>query len=171
MNDLIDDLLAYAREGTNNEPKVPIPLDREVETAISELAAAIQETGARITHDPLPAVTARQSQLTRLFLNLIGNAIKYRDPTRQPHIHISAALDAGDYVTIAIGDNGLGFESEYADQIFEPFTRLHGKEYKGSGVGLAICRRIVSDYGGSIWAESSPGKGSTFFFTLPRGDR
>ena len=167
MGTLIDDLLAYARAGVEPEPVVAVSLDQEAESAISQLAAAISETGAIVTHAPLPVVTARHTQMTRLFLNLIGNAIKYRSPDRVPGIHIAAVSD-DQWTTISVTDNGVGFAPEYAAKIFEPFARLHGKEYSGSGVGLTICRRIVERWGGRIWAESKPGEGSTFFFTLPR---
>jgi PAS domain S-box-containing protein len=168
MGNLIADLLAYARAGVENEPKVSISLDEEVEVALSQLAAAIKETGATVTHDPLPVVTAEQSHIGRLFLNLVGNAIKYRASDKAPRIRISAVIDDDRWVTISVADNGVGFAKDYAEKIFEPFTRLHEKEYSGSGVGLTICRRIVNQWGGRIWAESKPGEGSTFFFTLPR---
>jgi PAS domain S-box-containing protein len=167
MGTLIDDLLAYARAGVEPEPVVSVSLDQEAESAISQLAAAIAETSAIITHDPLPVVPARHTQITRLFLNLIGNAIKYRAADRVPAIHIASVEDA-QWTTISVADNGVGFAPEYAAKIFEPFARLHGKEYSGSGVGLTICRRIVERWGGRIWAESKPGEGSTFSFTLPR---
>ena len=168
MSTLIQDLLTYARAGIEKEPAVSISLDEEVEAALSQLAGSIQETGATVIHDPLPAVTAEHSQVTRLFLNLIGNAIKYRSAGRAPEIHISAASHDSDWTTISVVDNGIGFSPEYAEKIFSPFARLHGPEYSGSGVGLTICRRIVEHLGGRIWAESSPGEGSAFHFTLPR---
>jgi signal transduction histidine kinase len=168
MNTLIQDLLAYARAGVGNEPAVTASLDEEVESAISQLAGAIQDAGAIVTHDPLPTVTGEHSQITRLFLNLIGNAIKYRAASRPPEIHVALVSDDEKWVTISVADNGIGFKQEYAEKIFSPFTRLHGREYSGSGVGLTICRRIVDQFGGRIWAESRPGEGSTFYFTLPR---
>jgi PAS domain S-box-containing protein len=167
MNALIQDLLTYARVGAEKDTIVSISLDQDVEAAISQLAGAIEESGAAVTHDPLPSVTAERSQITRLFQNLISNAIKYRSQDRTPKIHVSARPD-GKYWIISIADNGLGFAQEYADTIFNPFKRLHSSEYSGSGVGLAICRRIVERYGGRIWAESTVDKGSTFHFTLPQ---
>lgn len=167
MNALIQGLLAYARSGVEKEPALSASLDEEVESAISQLTGSIQEAGATVTHDPLPTVTAERSQITRLFLNLIGNAIKYRSTERPPEIHVSATSHDDQWITISIADNGIGFEQEYAEKIFSPFTRLHGQEYSGSGVGLTICQRIVERWGGRIWAESTPGKGSTFYFTLP----
>jgi PAS domain S-box-containing protein len=171
MNALIQDLLTYARAGVGNEPAVTASLDEEVESALSQLAGAIQDAGATVTHDPLPTVTGEHSQITRLFLNLIGNAIKYRSPARRPEIHISVAGEDDNWITICVSDNGIGFNQEYAEKIFSPFTRLHGQEYLGSGVGLTICRRIVDQFGGRIWAESRPGEGSSFYFTLPRPKR
>jgi PAS domain S-box-containing protein len=165
MNTLIQDLLTYARIGVEKETPVSISLDQDVELATSQLAHAIEESGAEVTHDPLPTVTAERSQMTRLFLNLIGNAIKYRSPGRRPLIRISARPEEK-YWIISVEDNGVGFDQQYADIIFSPFKRLHGQEYPGSGVGLAICRRIVERYGGRIWAESTPGRGSIFYFKL-----
>jgi PAS domain S-box-containing protein len=172
MNALIQDLLTYARVGVENETPLSISLDQDVELATSQLAHAIEESGAVVTHDPLPTVTAERSQMTRLFLNLIGNAIKYRSPDRPPQIHISARPEEK-YWIISVKDNGVGFDQQYAEIVFSPFKRLHGQEYPGSGVGLAICRRVVERYGGRIWAESTPGQGSTFCVKLPQdaGDK
>ncbi len=167
MSNLVADLLAYAKSGVEKQPAVSISLDDEVEAAVSQLKAAIDDSGAIVTHDPLPTVTVEHTQFIRLFLNLISNAIKYRAPERKPHIHISVATMENDIATIAVRDNGMGFPQKYAETIFEPFTRLQRNEDSGSGVGLAICRRIVERSGGRIWAESIPGEGSTFFFTLP----
>lgn len=167
MSTLITDLLAYAKAGVEKEPATSISLDNEVEASVSQLRAAIDETGARVTHDPLPQVRVAHAQITRLFLNLISNAIKYRAPDRQPQVHISFTTAGSRLTTISVADNGLGFEQQFAEKIFEPFTRLHRDEDSGSGVGLTICRRIVERSGGRIWAESTPGKGSTFYFTLP----
>ncbi len=168
MTALVQDLLTYARAGMREEPTISVSLDEEVEAAVSQLAGAVQESGAVVTHDPLPTVTAEHGLVTRLFLNLIGNAIKYRSPDRPSEVHISAAPQDDRWTTVSIADNGIGFPQKYAEGIFNPFTRLHGQEYSGSGVGLAICRRIVERWGGRIWAESSPGEGSTFRFTVPR---
>jgi PAS domain S-box-containing protein len=168
MNTLIQDLLVYARVGVANAPPAPASLDEDAEAAVSQLTGVIQETGASVTHDPLPVVTTERHQITRLFLNLISNAIKYRSAERAPKIHMSAKPLDDRWTTISVADNGIGFAPEYAEKIFEPFTRLHGPEYSGSGVGLAICRRIVERWGGRIWAESRPGEGSTFHFTVLR---
>lgn len=168
MNNLIRDLLIYARAGVANAPAVSASLDGDVEAALSQLTGVIQETGASVTHDPLPIVTAERDQVTRLFLNLISNAIKYRSPERAPKIHISAKPHDDRWTIVSVADNGIGFAPEHADKIFDPFTRFHGPEYSGSGVGLTICRRIVERWGGRIWAESRPREGSTFHFTVPR---
>lgn len=138
-----------------------------METAIGQLAGALEEAEVAVTHDPLPAVVAAHSQIVRLFQNLISNAIKYRSPERKSTAHISARPE-GKYWIISVQDNGIGFPQEYADSLFTPFKRLHGREYSGSGVGLAICRRIVENHGGRIWAESSVGEGATFHFSVPR---
>jgi PAS domain S-box-containing protein len=167
MHGLIDDLLSYARVAADREPPVQISLDHDIESAISQLEQSIKDAGAVVTHDPLPTVLTERSQMTRLFQNLIGNSIKYRSPDRPAKIHVSSRPQGPQWL-ISIQDNGIGFSPEYAETIFTPFRRLHGKEYPGSGVGLSICRRIVERYGGKIWAESVPGEGSTFHFTLPR---
>lgn len=167
MSTLITDLLAYARSGVEKQSPVSISLDDEVEAATSQLRAAIDEAGAVVTHDPLPRVTVEHNQITRLFLNLIGNAIKYRSPDRKPHIHICVCSIDDGWAKVEVRDNGVGFPPKYSDTIFEPFTRLQKDEHSGSGVGLTICRRIVERTGGRIWADSEPGRGSTFFFTVP----
>jgi PAS domain S-box-containing protein len=167
MTALVQDLLTYARVGGQKEEAVSLSVDQDLEAALSQLAHSIEESGAAVTHDPLPVVRAQRSELVRLFQNLIGNSIKYRSPERPLTIHVSAQA-RGDYWVVAVEDNGMGFAKEYAQSIFEPFKRLHGQEYSGSGVGLSICRRIVEGQGGQIWAESTLGKGSTFSFTLPQ---
>ena len=167
MKSLIDSLLTYARVGTEKEPAIVMSLDEDVEIAMAQLASALEESGVEVTHDPLPHVVAAHTQIVRLFQNLISNAIKYRSPDRKPTAHVSARLE-GSYWVISTADNGIGFEQKQGELVFAPFKRLHGGKYSGSGVGLAICRRIVENHGGRIWAESTVGKGSTFHFTLPR---
>ena len=167
MSTLVTDLLAYARLTTENERPCSVSLDEDLEAALTHLEQAIQESGASITHEPLPTLPVDRGQMVRLFQNLVGNAVKYRKPDNVPMVHISAEQKGAEWV-ISIRDNGIGFEPEFASAIFLPFKRLHSDdEYPGTGVGLAICRRIVQAQGGRIWAESVPGEGTTFSFTLP----
>jgi PAS domain S-box-containing protein len=167
MSALVRDLLAFARLTTEEERPSSIALDEDLEAALTHLDQAIQESGASVTHDPLPTLQVDRGQMVRLFQNLVGNAVKYRKPDQPPKVHISAEQIGAEWV-ISTRDNGIGFDPKYASDIFAPFKRLHtAEEYSGTGVGLAICRRIVQAQGGRIWAESKPGEGTTFFFTLP----
>lgn len=174
MQSLINDLLAYSRVGTRGKPLAPTECEDILRAACQNLAMAIEECGAVVTHDPLPRVMADTTQLTQLLQNLVGNGIKFRREN-PPTIHVSAKLadtsrDDGPACEwlISVRDNGLGIEREYFERIFEIFQRLHTREeYPGSGIGLAVCKRIIERHGGRIWLESDPGKGSTFFFTLP----
>jgi len=167
MSTLVQDLLAYARLTTDEDRPVSVALDDDLEAAISHLSAAIAESGAGVTHDALPNLPADRGQMVRLFQNLVGNAIKYRKPDEPPKVHVSAERKGDEWV-FRVSDNGIGFDPRYASMIFEPFKRLHSaEEYPGTGVGLAICRRIVQTHRGRIWAESQPGKGTTVFFALP----
>jgi light-regulated signal transduction histidine kinase (bacteriophytochrome) len=127
---------------------------------------SIRDSGAQITHDPLPGVTFDFERLSQLFRELIANAIKFRAPGA-PQIHISAsASEQG--TTFSVRDNGIGIDPRYHDQIFEVFKRLHGREFPGTGMGLAVCKRIVEQHGGAIWVESESGNGATFRFRLPQ---
>jgi light-regulated signal transduction histidine kinase (bacteriophytochrome) len=127
---------------------------------------AIRESAARVTHDPLPIVKGDEVQIGQLFQNLIGNALKYRNGG-EPAIHIGCRRRAGDWMFL-VRDNGIGIDPRFTEKIFAIFQRLHNREqYSGTGIGLALCKRIVERHGGKIWVESEPGKGSTFFFTLP----
>jgi len=157
MSSLITDLLTSARSVVESQPLISVSLDDEVEAATSQLKAAIDEAAAVVTHDPLPKVTVEHTQITRLFLNLISNAIKYRALDRKSHVHIAVSGADDNWATVEVRDNGVGFSSEHSETIFEPFTRLQNDEHSGSGVGLTICRRIVERSGGRIWAESEPG--------------
>ncbi len=171
MSILVKDLLAYARFATEVERPSSIALDDDLEAALTHLDQAIKESGVSVTHDPMPTVQVDRGQMVRLFQNLIGNAVKYRKPQAVPEVHVSAEPRDAEWV-ISVRDNGIGFDPMYASTIFEPFKRLHTEEaYPGTGVGLAICRRIVEAQGGRIWAESQPGVGATFFFTLPKEGR
>jgi chemotaxis family two-component system sensor kinase Cph1 len=131
------------------------------------LQAAIQESGAVITHDPLPSVQADASQLGQVFQNLISNAIKFHRQDVPPRIHVSARLKDREWI-FSVRDNGIGLGLRYAERIFVIFQRLHtSAEYPGTGIGLAVCKKIVERHGGRIWVESQPGHGATFSFTLP----
>ncbi len=167
MQDLINDLLTYSRVGTRAKPFEPTDCEAAVDRALANLRAAGEECGAVVTRDPLPAVSADASQLVQLFQNLIGNAFKFRTDAA-PRVHIGARDDAAAW-TFSVRDNGIGIDPRYHDQLFAMFKRLHTrKEYPGTGIGLAICKKIVERHGGRIWVESQPGRGSTFCFTLPK---
>jgi signal transduction histidine kinase/DNA-binding response OmpR family regulator len=177
MQALINDLLAYSRVGTRGKPFEPTNCEAILEQALTNLQVAIEENGAALTHDLLPTVMADATQLTQLFQNLIGNAIKFRGE-ESPHIHISAHRPSAienrqcDEWVFSVRDNGIGIDPEYHERIFMIFQRLHTREeYPGTGIGLAICRKIVERHGGRIWVESQPGKGSTFYFTIPMIER
>jgi len=166
MDNLTHDLLAYSRVGTRGQPLQPVDCEYVLEQALANLQVAIEESGAKVTHDPLPTVQADPSQLGQVFQNLIGNALKFRRE-EAPQVHIGAERN-GTHWRFFVRDNGIGIEPQYAERIFVIFQRLHSRQkYEGTGIGLAICKRIVERHGGRIWVESEPGKGSTFFFTLP----
>jgi light-regulated signal transduction histidine kinase (bacteriophytochrome) len=166
MQGLINDLLAYSRVGTRGKPFAPVAADRALDRALLNLKLTIEESGATIHRSPLPTVLADEGQLVQLFQNLISNAIKFRGD--QPSaIQITAERDEAHW-RLAVSDNGIGFEPEYAEQIFAVFERLHaGHVYAGTGIGLAICKKVVERHKGRIWAESALGQGATFLFTLP----
>jgi PAS domain S-box-containing protein len=170
MEELICDLLAYSRIGSSGQPFTRTPSEASLERVLANLALAIQETGARITHDPLPIVHADDCQLVQLFQNLISNALKFRG-AGPPRVHV-AAEPRGAVWLFSVRDNGIGIEPQHFEKIFGVFERLHPPaDYPGTGIGLAICRRIAQRHGGRLWVESQPGKGSVFFFTLPlRGE-
>jgi PAS domain S-box-containing protein len=169
MQRLIQDLLSYSRAGTNIGTLRKISVERTLEEAITNLQVTIRESGAVVTHDSLPAFVTDDAQLVQLFQNLIGNAIKYRG-AEAPCVHVSATNNAGHEWIFSVRDNGLGIEPQYFERIFILFQRLHGqKEFEGTGIGLAMCKKIVDRLGGRIWVESQPNLGSTFFFALPTG--
>jgi PAS domain S-box-containing protein len=166
MQALIQDLLAYARVGTQAKAFEQTDSNGALDRALANLSSAIRESGARITRDVLPQLTAEPTQLTQLLQNLISNSLKFC-AGRRPEIHVSARPKDGGWV-FAVKDNGIGIGPEYRDRIFVIFQRLHTRtEYAGTGIGLAICKRIVDRHGGQIWVESEPGKGATFYFTIP----
>ncbi len=167
MQLLIQDLLAYSRVGTKGEDPVDTSSELALQQAVDDLRGAIEEAGAVVTHDPLPTVIADEIQLVQLFQNLVGNAIKYQ-ASGTPRVHVSAAEDRSTKRwRFTVEDNGLGIEPQYFERIFGMFQRLHKRdEFAGTGIGLAVCKKIVERHGGHISVESRPGHGSTFHFDL-----
>jgi PAS domain S-box-containing protein len=167
MEALVRDLLTYTQVMKFDNPTEPADTDEALASTIANLAGAVLETGARITSDPLPPVRVHDAHLQQLFQNLIGNAMKYRDPERPLAVHVAAQRQNGRPI-FSVSDNGIGIAHEHRERIFGLFKRLYrNDEYSGTGIGLAICQRIVEQYGGRIWVESDLGQGSTFRFTLP----
>jgi PAS domain S-box-containing protein len=170
MQGLIQDLLTYSRAGTNGKELHEISSENALGEALANLRATIKEGGAVVTHDSLPAITTDDTQLAQVFQNLVGNAIKYRS-AEVPRVHVSAKKNGGNEWIFSVRDNGLGIDPQYFERIFVIFQRLHGqKEFQGTGIGLAICKKILERMGGRIWVESQPEKGATFFFALPERD-
>jgi PAS domain S-box-containing protein len=166
MQHLIQDLLAYSRVGKRGGELLDVSSEEALEQAVINLRGAIEESGAVVTHDPLPRVMADTDQLIQVLQNLVGNAIKYQGPG-VPRIHLSVARDGEGMWLFSIHDNGLGIDAQFFEKIFGMFQRLHKREeFAGTGMGLAICKKIVERHGGKIWVESQPGAGSTFRFTL-----
>lgn len=167
MQNLINDLLAYSRVGTQGKPFKLTDYSDVLRQALLQLKMSIEESGAVITHDdPLPHVMADDSQLTQVLQNLVSNAIKFQGE-QVPHIHVGAKRREGEWV-FSVKDQGIGMDPQYKDRIFLIFQRLHNRtEYRGTGIGLAICKRIIERHGGRIWVESEQEKGSTFYFTIP----
>lgn len=166
METLIDDLLQFSRIGREPDTSGEVDLGRTVEAAVANLKSRIEESGATITCPAVPLVQGNRTLLVQVFQNLIGNAIKFRKE-EPPEVEIGARPEPPGWL-VWVRDNGIGFPQENAESIFQVFHRLHGRgQYSGTGIGLAICRRAVESHGGRIWAESEPGKGSTFYFTLP----
>jgi PAS domain S-box-containing protein len=165
MQRLIQDLLTFSRVGTKGKELLKTSSEDALQFALSNLRGAIEESGALVTHDPLPAVMADEMQLIQLFQNLVGNAIKYQNGGT-PKIHVGAT-NGGEQWKFSVQDNGLGIDPQYFDRIFGMFQRLHKREeFAGTGIGLAICKKIVERHGGQISVESQPGQGSTFRFAL-----
>ncbi len=169
MRMLINDLLEYSRVGTHGKAFGPVDCETLLNRVLGHLQLSIQDSGATVTHDHLPIVIGDGAQLIRLFQNLINNSLKFRKDA-PPLIHISAEPSDGNWL-FSVHDNGIGIDPQYADRIFVIFQRLHDREeYPGTGIGLAICKKIVERHGGRIWIQSEQDKGATFFFTIPRQD-
>jgi PAS domain S-box-containing protein len=166
MRQLIQDLLTYCRLGTDHQEFLPIDCNAVVRQAIANLEVAIADSNATVTHESLPTIKANKTQLIQLFQNLISNAVKFRHD-EPPQVHIYAQLRNQEWL-FCVRDNGIGIESKYLTRIFDVFKRLHSRtEFSGTGIGLAICKKIIERHGGSIWAESQPGLGTTFYFKIP----
>ncbi len=170
MQALINDLLAYSRVGTRGGAPEPVDTAAVLERVLSSLGPAVEDAGATVTHGPLPTVTGDAGQLGQLLQNLVGNAVKFRGEV-PPRVHVSAARGRDEW-TFSVADNGIGIDPGYAERIFVIFQRLHTRaEYAGTGIGLAICKKIVERHGGRIWFEPAPGGGTVFRFTLPDRER
>ena len=180
MQKLIQGLLEYSRVGTKGKPFEQVDCNAVLDAALANLVISSEESKARITRDTLPLASGDAVQLTQLFQNLVGNAIKFRG-SAAPHIHISArrsprhdaaAIAAAPYEWIfSVRDNGIGIEPQYFERIFAIFQRLHTQDqYPGTGIGLAICKKIIERHGGRIWLESKAGEGTTFYFAFPAID-
>jgi PAS domain S-box-containing protein len=166
MRVLIQDLLALARIHSRGDMLAPVSLEEVLAETLQGLRVVLAESGAAVTHGPLPVVHADPIQMRQLFSNFISNALKFQG-TDPPAVHVHAEREGAGWM-ISIRDNGIGIEAQYLERIFIVFQRLHGRDdYPGTGIGLALCKRIVERHGGRIWVESEPGRGSAFFFTLP----
>jgi PAS domain S-box-containing protein len=170
MQGLIEDLLTFSRVGANPKALSEISSEASLNESLSNLGVTVKESGAVVTYDPLPTITVDDTQLALVFQNLIGNAIKYRG-IEAPRVHVSAKRNGGHEWIFSVRDNGMGIDVQYFERIFVLFQRLHGRnEFKGTGIGLAICKKIVERWGGRIWVESKPEIGSTFYFSLPESE-
>jgi PAS domain S-box-containing protein len=166
MRALIEDLLAYSRVGSGELATQAVSLEKVLAQVLSSLQVAIAEAGAQITHDPLPTLEADPIKMSQLLQNLVANAVKFRGKAA-PRVHVEARRTGGEW-EIAVSDNGIGIEPRHFEKLFTVFHRLHTRaEYPGTGLGLAVCKKIVERHGGRIWIESTPGEGTTFRFTLP----
>jgi light-regulated signal transduction histidine kinase (bacteriophytochrome) len=171
MQVLISDMLSYSRVGISGKPFVRTDCNAILKRSLNNLRIPLEQSGAVVTYDALPEVMADPIQLSQLLQNLINNAIKFHPHQEKPRIHISADRRGKEWV-FSVSDNGIGIPAEYHEKVFEMFQRLHDKKgYPGSGIGLATCKKIVERHGGRVWVESEPGKGSTFYFTVPDSSR
>ncbi len=170
MKTLINDLLAYSRVGTRSKEYTATDCESGIGQVLQILQPAVDETQAEITHDPLPVIWADEGQIEQLFQNLVGNAIKFHG-AEAPRVHVGVQKENQNWL-FSVRDNGIGIDPQYFERIFIIFQRLHNREeYPGTGIGLAISKRIVESHGGRIWIESEQGSGSTFYFTIPmKGD-
>jgi PAS domain S-box-containing protein len=167
MKLLLDDLLAYSRVGRLGDKPARVPMDQVLDDVLENLQVLIAEKGATIERGPLPVLECNRTEMTQLLQNLVGNALKFQDGSRRAQVRIEAQDDGGAW-TFSVADNGIGIAAEHFERIFALFQRLHGREaYGGTGIGLAICKKIVEQRGGRIWVESEPGVGTTFSFTVP----
>jgi light-regulated signal transduction histidine kinase (bacteriophytochrome) len=168
MQTLINDLLTYSRVGTQGQELVPTDTGKVFGAACANLRRAIEESGAEVVSpEELPVVMGDQTQLVQLFQNLIANAIKFSREGVRPRVEVGAQRRSEEEWLFRVRDNGIGVEPQYAERIFRIFQRLHGKgEYTGTGIGLAVCKKIVERHGGRIWVDSEVGEGTIFYFTL-----
>lgn len=167
MQQLINDLLTYSRAGRGDVPDARVEVEDVLRDVVQNLHRRIEENAAVISCDAIPALRGLRSHFVLILQNLIANALKYRREDEAPQIHVGF-VERGEQRLLFVRDNGMGFDSAQTERIFRPFQRLHEvHRYPGSGIGLAIVRRIATRYGGSVWAESEPGAGSTFWLTLP----
>ena len=184
MQTLITDLLSFSRVTSKSQPFVPVDLNIVVTEVIADLEARIEQVGGQVEIDRLPTIEAEPLQMRQLFQNLIGNALKFSRPNEKPMVKISGIglkdrvrwreIDgtAREMVQLTVSDNGIGFDQKYVEKIFQVFQRLHGREaYEGTGMGLAITRKIAEHHSGEITAKSKPGEGATFIVTLPAKQR
>jgi light-regulated signal transduction histidine kinase (bacteriophytochrome) len=167
MSKMIDDLLSLSRVTSKAEAFKQVDLNTVIHAVLEDLQTRIESSQAQVTISPLPAVQADTSQMHQLFLNLIGNAIKFRKQEVPPVVKVGCSTSNGT-ITITVSDNGIGFDMKHAGKLFQPFQRLHSRsEYEGNGIGLSICKKIVERHGGSISVQSEPELGTTFTITLP----
>jgi len=171
MQGMINDLLTFSRVATRGQPFVPVDLRRVAREAVSDLEIQIEQTDGRIVIGDLPTLEADPTQMRQLLENLIGNGLKFHREGVPPVVEVTSQRiegPEGELCQVLVKDNGIGFDEKYLDRLFKPFQRLHGRgKYPGTGIGLAICRRIAERHGGSITAQSAPGEGVTFIVTLP----